>query len=213
MRRVTAAILLSGLLVTCHYSFAQQPPIEDFLAHQGISSIAVLPPVGESVPIAARQLSADLFATKLKLHDSSVRLLAANETLSRLQQKGGNNDFAVFVTVFFQTSIANADSLKKIGQATGTDALLLIHVLNYDEEKGSWWYGKGGKNVCRVQYSLFRSSNGENIWETLEYRQHDSKVSTNPYPMERVIGDVSDKAVASLVVGRQNVDVRQKNSK
>ena len=114
---------------------------------------------------------------------------------------------------FLRLGFASADLLKKIGQATGTDALLLIHVLNYDEEKGSWWYGKGGKNVCRIQYTLFRSSNGEKVWETLEFRQHDSKVSTNPYPMERVIGDVSDRAVASLVSGRQNVDVRQKNAK
>jgi hypothetical protein len=213
VRKATAAILLSCLSLICHYSLAQQPPKEDFLARQEISSIAVLPAVGDSVPSAARQLSADLFLAKLKLHTSFVRILTADETLSRLQQKDQTNDFAVFVTAFSQTGIASADLLKKIGQATGTDALLLIHVLNYDEEKGSWWYGKGGKNVCRIQYTLFRSSNGEKVWETLEFRQHDSKVSTNPYPMERVIGDVSDRAVASLVSGRQNVDVRQKNAK
>jgi hypothetical protein len=38
-------------------------------------------------------------------------------------------------------------------------------------------------------------------------------VSTNPYPMEHVIGDVTDKAVSALLVGRQDIDVRQKTVK
>ena len=74
------------------------------------------------------------------------------------------------------------DPLKKMGQTTGTDAILLIHVLNYDEEKGSWFYGKGGKNVCRIQYSLFRSSSGEKIWETLEFRQHEQQALDKSLP-------------------------------
>ena len=59
-------------------------------------------------------------------------------------------------------------------------------ILNYQAEKGSWWYGKGGKNVSRIQYTLFRSD-GNKIWETLEFRQHDSKVSTNPYLMDMLL--------------------------
>jgi hypothetical protein len=212
-RAKTALILLFGAALTCIGSLAQQQRTDDFLSQQRISSIAVLPPLGESVPSSARQLAGDLFVTKLKSRSAGVRLMAADETLSRLQQKEATNDFAVLVTTFSQTGIVNADLLKKIGQATGTDALLLIYVLNYDEEKGSWWYGKGGKNVCRIQYTLFRSSDAEKIWETLEFRQHDSKLSTSPYPMERVIGDVSDKAIASLLIGKQHTDVRQKNTK
>jgi hypothetical protein len=79
----------------------------------------------------------------------------------------------------------NHEALKKASQALGTDAVLLINVLNYQEEKGSWLYGKGGKNISRIQYTLFRSSDGSKVWETLEFRQYDSKVSTNPYPMEQ----------------------------
>jgi hypothetical protein len=106
--------------------------------------------------------------------------------------------------------MVNTEAMKKIGQLADAVGLMVIHVLNYDEEKGSWWYGKGGKNVCRIQYSLFRVSDGQKVWETLEFRQHDSKVSTNPYPMERVIGDVTDKAVTALLTDAQHVDVRKK---
>ena len=208
MRINIALRLLSFAALTCICSVAQQQRTEDFLSQKGISSIAVLPPLGESVPNSARQLSADLFVTKLRSR-SGVHLMAADESLSRLQQKEVTNDFAVLVTTLSQTGIVNGDLLKKIGQSMGTDALLLIHLVNYDEEKGSWWYGKGGKNICRIEYTLYRSSDAGKIWETLEFRQHDSKVSTNPYPMERVIGDVSDRAVASLLMGRQNTDVRQ----
>ena len=119
MRKIAVAILTTWFALVCRCSFAQQSPTEDFLARQGISSIAVLPPVGESVPSAARQLSADMFVTKLKLHTSSVRVLAADETLSRLQQKDGTNEFAVFIAAFSQTGIASADPLKKWGKQPG----------------------------------------------------------------------------------------------
>jgi hypothetical protein len=212
MRITAALILLSSVALPFMHSVTQQQT-DDFLSQKGISSIAVLPPLGESVPSSARQLAADLFVTKLKARAAGVRLLGADETLSRLQQKEETKDFGILVTTLTQTGIADAVSLKRIGEVAGTDAILLIHVLNYDEEKGSWWYGKGGKNVCRIQYTLFRSSNAERLWETLEFRQHDSKLSTNPYPMERVIGDVSDKAIASLLSGKQNIDVRKKDPK
>jgi len=57
--------------------------------------------------------------------------------------------------------------------------------------------------------ALFRSSDGQKVWETLEFRQHDSKVSTNPYPMERVISDVTEKAISSLLNGTQHVDAKK----
>jgi hypothetical protein len=120
------------------------------------------------------------------------------------------SDYSLFVSTLSQTGIVNTDALKKVAQATGADAVLLIDVLNYQEEKGSWWYGKGGKNVSRIQYTLFHSSDGNKIWETLEFRQHDSKVSTNPYPMEHVLGDVTDKAITALLAGTQHTDVRKK---
>jgi hypothetical protein len=203
--------LASLILAAIIFASVVRPEQNDFLSREHISSIAVLPPMGGDAPSSARTMSADVFTSKVKLRNSSVKIVAADETLSRLQAKSIMSDYSSFVTVFAQTGIINSDATKKLGQSLGTDAILLIDVLNYQEEKGSWWYGKGGQNIARIQYTLFRSSDGDKVWETLEFRQHDSKVSTNPYPMERVIGDITDKAVAALVSGEQHVDVRKKN--
>jgi hypothetical protein len=187
-------------------ALGQQP---DFLSQQNVNSIAILPPFGSNAPNAARTMSADLFVSKFKLRSAATKIINADETASLLQSKALMSDYSVFVTTLSQTGIVNTAALKKVAQATGATAVLLIDVLNYQEEKGSWWYGKGGKNVSRIQYTLFRSSDGNKIWETLEFRQHDSKVSTNPYPMDHVIGDVTDKAITALLSGTQHTDVRK----
>jgi hypothetical protein len=181
----------------------------DFLTGHNINSIAILPPLGANAPASARTMSADLFVIKFKAQNSGVKLVTADQTTSAMQSKSTMPDYSLFVTTLAQSGLVNTDALKKVTQELGTDAVLLIDVLNYQEEKGSWWYGKGGKNISRIQYTLFRSSDGIKIWETLEFRQHDSKVSTNPYPMERVIGDVTDKAVVCLLNGTQYVDVKK----
>jgi hypothetical protein len=182
----------------------------DFLAQQKIASLAILPPLGQSVPSATREVAADLFNTKLKLRSSALKTTTPDSALERIHREGLMNDYGNFITLLAQTGTTNRDALTKIGLAVGVDGLLLINVLEYDEEKGSWWYGKGGKNLARIQYSLFRVSDGQQIWQSLEFRQHDSKLSTNPYPMERVISDVSEKAVDSLLSGKQNADLRRK---
>jgi hypothetical protein len=190
-------------------AFGQQT---DFLSRLNVNSIAILPPLGADAPAAARTMSADLFASNFKLHNAAIKLVSADDTATLLQTKATMSDYSLFVTTLSQTGIVNSDALKKVAQAMGTDAVLLINVLNYQEEKGSWWYGKGGRNVSRIQYLLFRTSDGNKVWETLEFRQHDSKLSTNPYPMERVLGDVTDKAITSLFSGTQPVDVRKKST-
>lgn len=204
------ACLLSGVLLVCSLHSGILGQQADFLSRLNVNSIAILPPFGSSAPSAARTMSADLFASKFKLRSAATKIVTAEETAALLQSKAVMTDYSVFVTTLSQTGIVNTDALKKVAQATGADAVLLIDVLNYQEEKGSWWYGKGGKNVSRIQYTLFRSSDGNKVWETLEFRQHDSKVSTNPYPMERVLGDVTDKAVTALLAGTQHTDVRKK---
>lgn len=204
-----ANLVIVVLLILTPMQNSRQPA-EDFLNREGISSLAILPPAGESVPGAARQLSADLFGAKLRLRIAAVRVVPRDVVVADLGHNGLTNDFGIFVNLYSQTGTTNTDTVKKFGQTLGTDARLLIDVLNYDEQKGSWWYGKGGKNICRIQYTLFRSATGEKVWETLEFRQHDSKLSTNPYPMDRVIGDVSEMAISSLMAGKQNVDLRKK---
>jgi hypothetical protein len=200
--QLTVLLLASSLHSV---ALGQQP---DFLSQQNVNSIAILPPFGSSAPNAARTMSADLFVSKFKLRSAATKIINADETASLLQSKAVMSDYSVFVTTLSQTGIVNTEALKKVAQATGATAVLLIDVLNYQEEKGSWWYGKGGKNVSRIQYTLFRSD-GNKIWETLEFRQHDSKVSTNPYPMEHVLGDVTDKAITALLAGTQHTDVRK----
>jgi hypothetical protein len=204
------ACLLSVLLLASSFQSGVLGQQADFLSRLSVNSIAVLPPFGTNAPNAARTMSADLFASKFKLRSAATKIVTADEITSLLQSKAVMSDYSLFVTTLSQTGVVNTDALRKVAQATGADAVLLIDVLNYQEEKGSWWYGKGGKNVSRIQYTLFRSSDGNKIWETLEFRQHDSKVSTNPYPMEHVLGDVTDKAITALLAGTQHTDVRKK---
>lgn len=208
--RVQALGITSIALVFALINAFPSSNSEDFLNRQRVASIAVLPPVGDSVPDPARKLASDLFIMKLGLRNSTVRLLRPEDVIDRLNKAGLLSEFAGLVNLLSQTGIVSRESVSTIGKSAGADSLLLVNVLDYEEEKGSWWYGKGGKNLCRIQYSLFRVSDGEKIWESLEFRQHDSKLSTRPYPMERVIGEVSEKAVTSLLTGRQNVDVRRK---
>jgi hypothetical protein len=204
------AWLLPVLLLASWFHSGALGQQADFLSRMNVNSISILPPFSSNAPNAARTMSADLFASKFKLRSAATKIVTADETASLLQSKVVMPEYSVFVTTLSQTGIVNTDALKKVAQTTGADAVLLIDVLNYQEEKGSWWYGKGGKNVSRIQYTLFRSSDGNKIWETLEFRQHDSKVSTNPYPMEHVLGDVTDKAITALLAGTQHTDVRKK---
>ncbi len=213
MKIITTLLFALGVFPVPNLCGQAQQPAEDFLTRQHVSSLAVFPPLGESVPSAARQMSADMFGSKLKLRSAAMRVVPAEAVATQLDQHGMTGDFGAFVNLYSQTGTVNSEALKRFGQTLGTDAVLFIYVLNYDEQKGSRWYGKGGRNLCRIQYTLFRSSSGEKIWESLEFRQHDSKLSTNPYPVERVIGDVSESAVTSLLSGRQNADVRQKPTK
>jgi len=203
-------ISIAVVLNICSSSLIAQE--EDFLDRQRITSIVLLPPVGESVPSSARRLSADLFMTNLKVRRASCRLVGPEEALGRIERAGLLSDFTGLVNLLSQTGVVNREVLRRIGTAAETDAVLLINVLDYQEEKGSWWYGKGGRNLGRIQYTLFATSTGEKVWESLEFRQHDSKLSTRPYPMDRVIGDISEKAVASLLTGRQNRDVRKRDA-
>jgi hypothetical protein len=151
---VISAMAFSGVI------FAQDA---DFLARLNVYSIAILPPLGADVPTAARAMSGDLFASKFKIREAAIRVVGADETVSMMQSKSTMSDYSVFVTTLSQAGIVNTDALKKITQAVDTDAVLLINVLNYQEEKGSWWYGKGGQNVSRIQYTLFRASDGSKV--------------------------------------------------
>lgn len=131
--------LAISALVQSDVAFGQQT---DFLSRLNVNSIAILPPLGADSPAAARTMSADLFASKFKLHNAVIKFVSADDTASLLQSKSTMSDYSLFVTTLSQTGIVNTDALKKVMQAIGTDAVLLINVLNYQEEKGSWWYGK-----------------------------------------------------------------------
>lgn len=209
MKRASVLVYVTVMFV----AFGTAQPSLDFLSREKISSIAILPPIGQSAPDSARQAAVDMLATKLGFTAAGVRIARPDVFLKELQAKGGLTDYTNLVTLFSQSGLADPESVKRLAKMSQADALLLVNVLDYDEEKGSWWYGKGGKNVCRIQYTLFGAATGEKLWQTLEFRQHDSKVSTNPYPMEHVIGDVTDKAVSALLLGRQDIDLRQKTLK
>lgn len=209
MKRTSVRIYITLILV----AFGTAQKSLDFPSREKINSIAILPPIGPSAPDSARQASVDVLATKLGLAAAGLRVVHPDVFLKELQRMGGLTDYTNLVTLFSQSGLADPESIKRLAKITEADALLLVNVLDYDEQKGSWWYGKGGKNVCRIQYTLFRATTGDRLWQTLEFRQHDSKVSTNPYPMEHVIGDVTDKAISALLTGRQDVDVRQKDVK
>jgi hypothetical protein len=206
MKRASAPIYITLMLIA--FGTAQQSL--DFMGREKVSSISILPPIGQSAPDSARQAAVDVLARKLGLATAGLRIVSPDAFLRELQAKGGLTDYTNLVTLFSQSGLADRESVRRLAKTSEADALLLVNVLDYDEQKGSWWYGKGGKNVCRIQYTLFQAATGDKLWQTLEFRQHDSKVSTNPYPMERVIGDVTDKAISALLVGRQDTDVRQK---
>jgi hypothetical protein len=192
-----------GLAGICVSARAQQAP--DFLSQQKINSIAVLPPMGDSASPSIRQLSSDLFIAKMKERRPGLHFLASDDTLTRLQQKKADNDFNAVVAAV-QTGAPNQAALKRIGLATGMDAFLLIHVLSFDEQKGKWYEGKESKNLCKIQYTLYRSSTGASLWDSTETVKYDKRFSNTPEPTDQVITNVSDKAVTAMLAAQQDTD-------
>jgi hypothetical protein len=196
-------IFCAGLAGLC--ASARQPQSDDFFSEQKINSIAVLPPMGDSVSAQIRGLSGDLFITKMKEKRPGLHFLASDDTLATLQKKKETDDFnAVIATV--QTGTANPTAIKRIGVASGMDSVLLIHVLSFDEQKGRWYEGKESKNLCKIQYMLYKSSTGEKLWDSTETVKYDKRFSNTPEPTDQVITNISDKAAAALMAAREDSD-------
>ena len=108
------AFLLGALLVEKAAGIVPSQA-EDFLDRQNVYSIAVLPPVGDSVPDSVRKAAGDLFILKLTLRRSSVRVVRPEALVEQLNKAGKLSEFASFVNLLSQTGVVNRESLTAIG--------------------------------------------------------------------------------------------------
>ena len=180
---------------------------QDFLAEKKVTSIAILPVVGESVPSEVRETAGKQLWSALNKQTPNIKVTPSDDAATVLDKALRLEDFTSFLNLFTKTGTVNKTSLARCGESLKSH-LLLIEVQEYTERGGSWLRGRSGQNTARIQYTLF-TQDGEQIWQTLE-SLHRSQLTTTVAPMPEIIGRVSERAVENLIKGKENRDVKQK---
>jgi hypothetical protein len=188
-------------------ALAMSASAQDFLKTKGVSSVAILPVVGESVPQAVRDAAGKKAAAVLLKHVPDLRVTDAADSAAVLEHEARLEDLASFLNLFVKTGTVNTAALSRCGMALEKH-LLLVEVQEYTERGGSWLRSRSGQNTARIQYTLF-TKDGEQVWQTLE-SLHRSQLTTTVAPMEEIIERVSERAISALVKGEEHKDVKQK---
>lgn len=204
---VLALLLLFSAL---SISAQNQSPARDFLASHNVTSIAILPPVGESIPAEVRNLAASTFIEELKGIRPQVNVITSSETTTHLEKASRLDDYTNFLTLFLKTGTINHPLLSRIGEASGASSILLIDIQQYEAQNGSWLRMRNGHNAVRAQYTLF-SANGEQLWQHLVLYVHTPQGTAKADKADKVMERVSKRAAKALLSGEQNSDSRKDN--
>ena len=201
-------ILISLLLIALPTIVQAQKQTDNFLEQHKIKSIAILPPVGESVPSSVRVSAGALFVSEAQRQLKELKITLPEETTTALEKTNRLDDFTSFLNLFIKTGTVNKSPLARIGESLATDAILLIDVQDFEAQNGSWMRARNGHNSARVQYTLF-SPAGEQLWQHLVVYTHTPQFTAKADKAEKVMQDVSRRAVSALMRGIQNSDPKK----
>lgn len=189
-------------------SINAQKKTENFLTQRGITSIAVLPPTGESVPSNVREIAAATFVSGIEKQMPEIKILDALATFSLLEKASQLDNYVSFLNLFVKTGTINRAALTRMGEAINSSGILLIDVQRLEAQNGSWLRGRNGHNDARVQYTLF-SPSGEKIWQHLVVYVHTPTGTAKADKAEKVMQSVNKRALSALIKGTQNTDPRK----
>jgi hypothetical protein len=203
--RFFAALLLIASLISVSLA---QSKADNFLTQHHIESIAILPPVGESVPASVRASAGTSLISEYKKTIPSLKVFTPDDSTAILEKADRLDDFTSFLNLFTKTGTINRQPLARIGEALGADAILLIDVQYYEAQNGSWMRGRNGHNSARIQYTLF-TADGEKVWQHLVVYTHTPTFTAKADKAETVVERLSRRAVSALLRGIQNDDPKK----
>ena len=181
---------------------------QDFLVEKNVKAITLLPPVGESVPSSVRNSSGVAFSESLKKTYPSIVLSEPTVAMERLENANAVADFSKFLNLFVKTGMIDKAALRTIASACNAETFMLIDVQDFEAQNGSWVRGRSVHNSARVQYTLF-SKDGIQIWQHLVVYVHTPQWTAKADKHEKVMADVSNRAVSALRRGVQNGDPKK----
>jgi hypothetical protein len=201
---------LFSLMVLALALFAVSPAIRaqsDAIKSHSIKSIALLPLVGDSTPDSIRQEinKADVTALRGAYPDLSV--IGSDESITRLDAEHRLDDLASFLNLYTKTGAINKDALGRLLSALKVEAILVVHVQEYEAQSGSWMRGRNGHNSVRAQYVLL--SQDETLWKHLVVYVHTPQWTAKADPDNDVAPRIAKRAIFALSRNIQNTDPKK----
>ncbi len=130
----------------------------------GISNIAVFPIQNARLaPAAAQQMNRSI-AQGISSTNPGLRIISPSESLRLLNESGVADEYALFVSDFNTSGVADSERLKVIGEALGADAIFQASLLGLERRDGQ--YGRnGGETRITITASIVETVTGKMVWQ------------------------------------------------
>lgn len=129
-----------------------------------IQSIAVLPIRNtRAAPSEARQITRKV-SQAIHKDAPSMNIVGPNEAVNLLNEHELADDWAEFLENYVKSGVPDAQTLSKIGEALGVDAICQGEVWNVQQEDGEWGGNKGETRVT-VRFTILDARDGSLLWE------------------------------------------------
>jgi hypothetical protein len=179
----------------------------DVIRSHSIKSVALMPLVGDSTPDSIRQEINKADVAVLREAYPDLTVIGSDESLSRLDAEHRLDDLTSFLNLYTKTGAVNKDALGRLMSALKVEAILLVHVQEYEAQSGSWMRARNGHNSVRAQYTLF--SGTETLWKHLVVYVHTPQWTAKADPDNDVAPRISKRAAFALSRNIQNTDPKK----
>lgn len=157
------------------------------LSKYKISKIAVLPIRNSYLGLNESRDVNRYFMTGVSRKISKFTVIGPDEAIEKLNQDSLVEKYYNYLVAYSSTGIPNTETVKKIGQSLGVDAIIQGEIYNIIKKDGE--YGKNkGETRCNLRYSMVSTTDGKVIWETSveAYEKTDFTLSSAPALMDVV---------------------------
>jgi hypothetical protein len=137
-------------------------------------------------------------AEGLVQRNSSLKVVAGPEAVSLLNEKDLADDWARFLENYVTSGVPDANSLSRIGQALGVDAIIQGEMVEVLQEDGRFGRNEGTTRVT-LRLTMLAVEDGRLLWEASSdgLRKTASAAEDAPPVIEAVLLAV-DKIVENL---------------
>jgi len=164
-----------------------------------ILSIAILPvrnaPIAQSESI---RMNRDIAQT-VQRKNPGLHVLGPVEAVEKLNELHLVDDYDRYIVALAQSGIPNKETLYRIGQALGVDALMQGQIVGLSQQDGTGAWGRPGSTAFALRYSIVSIRDGMLLWETSEEmrKKRQSNFSSAP-PLQEVLPEAVEKVLQTI---------------